>query len=411
MTTFEAPPSPLSQTFDVVIIGGGAAGLSAAVVLGRARRSVIVIDGGEPRNAPAAGVHSFLTRDGVSPAELIRLGQDEARSYGAEFLAGQAVDSQRSPAGFTVTLDNGRAVSARRLLVATGLVDELPDVAGLSERWGVDVLHCPYCHGWEVRDQAIGILGTGPLSVHQALLFRQWSSNVTLFLHGAMLDATGAISEKHGPTEAEWEQLAARGIKVVIGPVASLDVQDDTLGGVRLTSGHLIPLQALVVAPTFTARTAFLAGLDLAPVAHPMGVGTHLDSDETGRVLSGGSVVPGVWTAGNATNLMAQVVVSAAAGLGAATAINADLIMADVSAAVDAYRSPFSADAEARNSSTVLGDRRHGVSPTLAPGSGPAVSAEDVPSSDVPIEDVPTGDVPSSDVPSSDVPSRAGHTR
>ena len=406
MTTFEAPPSPLSQTFDVVIIGGGAAGLSAAVVLGRARRSVIVIDGGEPRNAPAAGVHSFLTRDGVSPAELIRLGQDEARSYGAEFLAGQAVDSQRSPAGFTVTLDNGRAVSARRLLVATGLVDELPDVAGLSERWGVDVLHCPYCHGWEVRDQAIGILGTGPLSVHQALLFRQWSSNVTLFLHGAMLDATGAISEKHGPTEAEWEQLAARGIKVVIGPVASLDVQDDTLGGVRLTSGHLIPLQALVVAPTFTARTAFLAGLDLAPVAHPMGVGTHLDSDETGRVLSGGSVVPGVWTAGNATNLMAQVVVSAAAGLGAATAINADLIMADVSAAVDAYRSPFSAGAEARNSSTVLGDRRHGVSPTLAPGSGPAVSAEDVPSGDVPIEDVPTGDVPSSDVPS-----RTGHTR
>ena len=406
MTTFEAPPSPLSQTFDVVIIGGGAAGLSAAVVLGRARRSVIVIDGGEPRNAPAAGVHSFLTRDGVSPAELIRLGQDEARSYGAEFLAGQAVDSQRSPAGFTVTLDDGRAVSARRLLVATGLVDELPDVAGLSERWGVDVLHCPYCHGWEVRDQAIGILGTGPLSVHQALLFRQWSSNVTLFLHGAMLDATGAISEKHGPTEAEWEQLAARGIKVVIGPVASLDVQDDTLGGVRLTSGHLIPLQALVVAPTFTARTAFLAGLDLAPVAHPMGVGTHLDSDETGRVLSGGSVVPGVWTAGNATNLMAQVVVSAAAGLGAATAINADLIMADVSAAVDAYRSPFSAGAEARNSSTVLGDRRHGVSPTLAPGSGPAVSAEDVPSSDVPTEDVPTGDVPSSDVPS-----KAGHTR
>jgi len=411
MTTFEAPPSPLSQTFDVVIIGGGAAGLSAAVVLGRARRSVIVIDGGEPRNAPAAGVHSFLTRDGVSPAELIRLGQDEARSYGAEFLAGQAVDSQRSPAGFTVTLDNGRAVSARRLLVATGLVDELPDVAGLSERWGVDVLHCPYCHGWEVRDQAIGILGTGPLSVHQALLFRQWSSNVTLFLHGAMLDATGAISEKHGPTEAEWEQLAARGIKVVIGPVASLDVQDDALAGVRLTSGHLIPLQALVVAPTFTARTAFLAGLDLAPVAHPMGVGTHLESDETGRVLSGGSVVPGVWTAGNATNLMAQVVVSAAAGLGAATAINADLIMADVSAAVDAYRSPFSAGAEARNSSTVLGDRRHGVSPTLAPGSGPAVSAEDVPSGDVPIEDVPTGDVPSSDVPSSDVPSRAGHTR
>jgi thioredoxin reductase len=366
MTTFGAPPPPHTQTFDVVIIGGGAAGLSAAVVLGRARRSVAVIDGGEPRNAPAQGVHSFLTRDGISPAQFIQLGQAEARSYGAEFLAGRAVDSQRTPAGFTVTLEDGRAVSARRLLVATGLVDELPDVPGLSERWGRDVLHCPYCHGWEVRDQAIGILGTGPMSVHQALLFRQWSNDVTLILHADMLDASGSLSEQHGPTDAEWEQLAARGIGVVIGPVASVDVQDDELAGVRLSGGRLIPLQALVVAPTFTARTDFLTGLGLVPVPHPMGVGSHLESDETGRVLSGGTVVPGVWAAGNASNLMAQVVVSAAAGLGAATAINADLVMEETAASVAAYRHPFSADAEARNSSTVLGDRRHGVIPALA---------------------------------------------
>ncbi|MGY4857015.1 NAD(P)/FAD-dependent oxidoreductase [Cryobacterium sp. AP23] len=371
MTTFGTPPPPpalpLAETFDVVIIGGGAAGLSAAVVLGRARRSVVVIDGGEPRNAPAEGVHSFLTRDGISPAEFIRLGQAEARSYGAKLLAGRAVDTRRSAAGFTVSLEDGRTVSGRRLLVATGLVDELPDVPGLSERWGRDVLHCPYCHGWEVRDQAIGILGTGPMSVHQALLFRQWSSTVTLFLHGDMVDATGSISEQHGPTEAEWEQLAARGISVVIGPVSSVVVQDDALTGVRVSSGRLITLQALVVAPTFTARTGFLSGLDLVPIPHPKGVGTYLESDETGRVLRGGSVVPGVWTAGNATNLMAQVVVSAAAGLGAATAINADLIMEDVAASVAAYRHPFSADAEAHNSSIVLGDRRHGVTPTLAP--------------------------------------------
>ena len=360
-------PQTQPQTYDVVIIGGGAAGLSAAVVLGRARRSVVVVDSGQPRNAPADGVHSFLTRDGLRPAELVRLGQDEARSYGAEFVAGRAVDSRRSAHRFTVTLDDGSTVSGRRLLVATGLVDELPDVPGLGDRWGRDVLHCPYCHGWEVRDQTIGILGTGPKSIHQALLFRQWSRNITLFLHGDMVDADGAISEQHGPTEAEWEQLAARGISVVIGPVAGLDVRDDALAGVHLASGHLIPLQALVVAPTFTARTAFLAGLGLVSAPHPLGVGTHLDSDEAGRVLSGGVVVPGVWAAGNATNLMAQVVVSAAAGLGVATMINSDLIAEELETALAAYRHPFSAVHEARNSSSVLGDRRHGLDPRHTP--------------------------------------------
>ena len=369
MTSHDTIPQPLPsprsrrRAYDVVIIGGGAAGLSAAVVLGRARRSVVVVDGGQPRNAPAAAVHSFLTRDGLSPAELLSIGQDEARSYGVDLTAGRAVDSARSPDGFTVTLDDGRAVSGRRLLVATGLVDELPDLPGLAERWGRDVLHCPYCHGWEVRDQTIGILGTGPMSVHQALLFRQWSRDITLFLHGDMLDPTGAISERHGPTETEWEQLAARGISVVIGPVAGLEVRDDALTGVRLASGRLIPLQALVVAPTFTARTGFLAGLGLTSTPHPLGLGSHLDSDDTGRVLGDGAVVPGVWVAGNATNLMAQVVVSAAAGLGAAAAINADLIAEEVATALTTYRQPFSAAAEARNSSTVLGDRRHGLNP------------------------------------------------
>jgi thioredoxin reductase len=370
MTNHGSTPQPDSrlsagpQADDVVIIGGGAAGLSAAVVLGRARRSVVVVDGGQPRNAPADGVHSFLTRDGVSPAELIRLGQDEARSYGAAILTAQVVATERTPDGFTVTLDDGSTRSARRLLIATGLVDELPDVLGLQERWGRDVLHCPYCHGWEVQDQAIGILGTGPMSVHQALLFRQWSDDVTLILHGDMLNADGELSEERGPTEYEWEQLAARGISVVIGPVASLGVHNDALAGVRLSSGRLIPLQALVVAPTFTARTGFLAGLGLVSVSHPMGVGSHLESDEMGRVLKDGVVVPGVWAAGNATNLMAQVVVSAAAGLGAATAINADLILEEVAAAVAEYRQPFSALAETRNTTAVLGDRRHGIVPT-----------------------------------------------
>jgi thioredoxin reductase len=164
------------MTYDVVVIGGGAAGLSGALTLARARRSVLVVDAGSPRNAPAEGVHGFLTRDGITPAELVAIGRQEVARYGAEVVVGEAVAARREGDGFEVTLGDGTSVGARRLLVTTGLVDELPDVAGVRERWGKDVVHCPYCHGWEVRDQAIGVLGTSARAAHQALLFRQWSN-------------------------------------------------------------------------------------------------------------------------------------------------------------------------------------------------------------------------------------------
>ena len=179
-----------ADEYQVVVIGGGAAGLSAAVTLGRALRSVLVIDAGEPRNAPAAGVHGFLSRDGIDPRELLDMGREEARGYGVDFIAGVAV-AARSTAGaeegaelsFDVELADGRTVKARRVLVTTGLTDVLPDIGGIRERWGRDVLHCPYCHGWEVRNKAIGILGSVPMALHQTMLFRQWSPNITLFLN------------------------------------------------------------------------------------------------------------------------------------------------------------------------------------------------------------------------------------
>ncbi|MFP5371096.1 MAG: NAD(P)/FAD-dependent oxidoreductase, partial [Actinomycetes bacterium] len=192
-----------SEQYDVVVIGGGAAGLSGAVALARSRRTVLVVDAGEPRNAPADGVHNHLGREGTPPGELLAFGRAEVTGYGAEVMDGRVTAVRREDdGGFVVTLGDGRAVSARRLLVATGLVDELPDIPGVAERWGRDVLHCPYCHGWEVRDQAIGILATGPMAVHQALLFRQLSADVTFFRHtGLELPAD------------EAEQLAALGIR------------------------------------------------------------------------------------------------------------------------------------------------------------------------------------------------------
>jgi thioredoxin reductase len=223
---------------------------------------------------------------------------------------------------------DGRSVRARRLLVTSGLVDELPDVAGLRERWGRDVLHCPYCHGWEVRDQAVGVLASGPMSVHQALLFRQLTADVTFFSHTLP------------PTAEQAEQLAARGITVVDGEVAAVEVADDRLTGVRLWDGRTVRREAVVVATRMVARAGFLDGLGLRAVEHPSGVGDYIPADPTGQ-----TEVPGVWVAGNVTDLTAQVGAAAAGAATAAARINADLVMEETQAAVAAVRVPSVAGA------------------------------------------------------------------
>jgi thioredoxin reductase len=316
-------PGVISKSYDVVIVGAGAAGLSGALTLGRARRSVLVVDGGEPRNAPAAGVHGFLTRDGMAPGALLEAGRAEVRGYGVEVVEGRVARAVADgEGGFLVDLEDAPQVHARRLLLATGLVDELPDVDGLRERWGRDVIHCPYCHGYEVRDAPIGVLGTGPWAVHQALLFRQWSDDLVLFRHTAP-----------PLTAEEAEQLAARDIAVVEGEVEGLEVVDDRLAGVRLRGGEVVARRALTVTPRFVARAQLLGGLGLETVAHAMGasVGEHVAADPTGR-----TAVPGVWVAGNVADLMAQVVGAAEAGVRAGAMINADLVEEETRAAVAA---------------------------------------------------------------------------
>ncbi|MER6616686.1 NAD(P)/FAD-dependent oxidoreductase [Streptomyces xantholiticus] len=335
----------LRDGYDVVVLGGGAAGLSGALMLARARRSVVVIDAGAPRNAPAPGVHGLLAREGMRPAELLRRGRAEVRGYGGQVVSAEVAAVAPDDAGFAVALADGRSVRARRLLVATGLGDELPDVPGLRARWGRDVLHCPYCHGWEVRDQAIGVLAGGPLSVHQALLLRQWSDDVTYFSH-----------TMSPPAGEEAEKLAARGIRVVDGEVMSLEIVEDRLTGVRLNDGTLVGRDALAVSPRMTARAGFLTGLGLLPVEHPSGAGEHIPADAGGR-----TEVPGVWAAGNVTDLSAQVGAAAAAGATAAAQINADLVAEETRAAVAAHQNPFRAEVEARVCELTTGARRHGL--------------------------------------------------
>jgi thioredoxin reductase len=325
-----ATDQELAERYDVVVVGGGAAGLAGAVALARSRRRVLVIDAGSPRNAPAHGVHNYLAREGVPPADLLAAGREEVRGYGGQVVEGTVAAVRRASGpdedpAFAVHLDDGRAVRARRLLVSTGLVDELPPVPGVAERWGRDVLHCPYCHGWEVRGTAIGVLATGPLALHQALLWRQLSDDVTLFTHTA-----------EDPRDEEAEQLAARGIAVVPGEVAALEVAGDRLTGVRLRDGRTVARDAVVVAPRFAALAGVLAGLGLEPA--DLRMGDHVLGSAVQADANGATAVPGVWVAGNVADLRAQVIVSAGAGLTAGAAINADLVAEDTRHAVAALR-------------------------------------------------------------------------
>ena len=295
-----------ADSFDVVVIGGGAAGLSAALVLGRARRRVAVVDAGRPRNAPAAHMQGFLSRDGMPPADFLVAGRAEVAGYGVELVADRVTSVET---GFAVRLAGGRVLSARRVLVATGVHDELPDIPGVRERWGRDLLHCPYCHGWEVRDQPLGVLGTVQGSVQHAQLVRQWSDDVVFFAHTYDLTAT------------EQAELEARGVQVLGGEVARLVVEDDRLVGVELLDGRVIARTAVFIRPGNVPHDDGLAG----------GLGYQLDAAGFVVVDGGGRTsTPGVWAAGNVVDPRAQVITSAGAGSAAAIAINADLVDEDV---------------------------------------------------------------------------------
>ncbi len=309
-----------SDMHDVIVVGGGAAGLNGALVLARSRRSVLVIDAGSPRNAPADAVHGLLGHDGTAPAELLKRGRSEVQRYAGIIMSGEVARATRNDDGFVVELTDGTAFRSRRILVTTGLVDELPDIPGVQERWGRDVLHCPYCHGWEVRDRAIGVLGSGPNSIHQALLFRQLSDDVTYFSH------------TRAPHDDESTQLAARGIPIVDGDVASLEVVGDRLAGIQLLTGVVVERDVLVVSTRMVAQAGFLTKLGLTPTEHASGLGEFIEVD-----TAGSTTVPGIWAAGNVTDPAAQVGNAAAAGAWAAARINADLVAEDTRRAVEEH--------------------------------------------------------------------------
>ena len=307
---------------DVAVIGGSAAGLAAALQLGRQRRSVIVVDAGEPRNAPAAHMHGYLGHEGLAPSELAAIGREEVRSYGGEVVAGRALDVTRTDDDrFRVELIGGNTVVARRVLAATGLVDVLPDIDGLAQHWGGDVIHCPFCHGFEVRDRRIVHVVTHSMGLHPAALFRQLTARYTLVrsLHDGV--------DARRPTTLE--ALRAAGVSVVDSAVRRVITGDDGhVVAVELTNGDRIDADAVVIGPRFRVRAEPFESLGVRPVEHPSGLGDVVEVDPTGA-----TAVPGVYAAGNVTDPSQQVLQAAAHGSWVGAMISFDLAHDDLRAA------------------------------------------------------------------------------
>lgn len=304
----------LERHCDVCVIGGSAAGLAAALQLSRQRRSVLVVDAGEPRNAPAEHLHGYLGSDGAAPSELVRRGREDVRSYGGEILSGTAERVIRiADGGFRVELRGGRAVLARRVVAATGLVDELPDVDGLAERWGRDVLHCPFCHGFEVRDRRLVQLVSAPHGLHPTPLLRALSDRVTVVLDPALAD------------DERLPALRAGGVEVRTGRARRLRTDGAVLTGVELGDGTVVEADAVFVGPRFRARVDPFLDLGLTTAPHPSGAGDVVAVD-----VRGATSVAGLYAAGNVTDPAQQLLPAAAHGSVVGAMISFDLAEEDL---------------------------------------------------------------------------------
>jgi thioredoxin reductase len=299
------------SSWDVIVVGGSAAGLSAALMLGRARRRVVVVDNTQPRNRFAAHMYGVLGHDGLDPRQLIAKGREEAAAYGVTFLnASVARVDDRDRTLATLTLD-GNVRACRALIVATGITDHLPDIPGLSERWGRSVLHCPYCHGWEIRDRRLGVLATSPLAVHQAQLVRQWSDRVVFF------------SSEAGRLDPESERrLTARGIDVITSPVVEVLGEGEHMTGVRTAEGMTFAVDAIFTTSMPEPRDDFLKELHLARRDTPLG--SFLVVDGTGRTSHAR-----IWAAGNVTDPAQNVPMAVSAGAVAGAMANMALVTED----------------------------------------------------------------------------------
>ncbi len=291
---------------DVIIVGGSAAGLSAAMVLGRFRRRVLILDQQKPRNAPAEAAHNFFTRDGTPPADLLQIGREQLRPYTTvEMHTAEVVGLTAAAHGFDVKTAVGDVWQSQRVLLATGVRDELPPIPGMADYWGKGGVHyCPYCHGWEVCDQKIVLIGDGEVLYHFAALLSALSSDISALVHGDT-----------PPTPAQRQQLQQLGVPLYEGEIEAIAGESGHVAGVRLADGRFIPCQAIFVKPTVQQHTH---------LAREIGC----DFDENGYVqvdMLGRTNVPKVYAAGDMVSPMHQLIVAAASGTVAGSGINMDI--------------------------------------------------------------------------------------
>ncbi|MGV9008091.1 NAD(P)/FAD-dependent oxidoreductase [Brevundimonas sp.] len=293
---------------DAVIIGGSYAGLSAAIQLVRARRRVLIIDDGKPRNRFAARAHGALGQDGRPGAEITAAARTQVAAYPtAAFRHVEAVDINAIKGGFEITLADGTRTSGRRLLLSQGVTDRLPELPGIHERWGRTVLHCPYCHGYEIGGGPIGVLGASAMSIHQALLIADWGQ-VTLFLNDVVQ-----------PTDEESRQLARRGVIVEPMPVTALEGDAPSLTGARLSDGRLVPLRALFLGVGVRQTGALAETLGCALDETPMGRIIRVDDFKQ-------TTVPGVYAAGDVARMASNITLASADGVMAGIGMHRSLI-------------------------------------------------------------------------------------
>jgi thioredoxin reductase len=307
--------------YDAVVVGAGAAGLSAALVLGRSRRRVLVLDGGEPRNASSAGVHGFFTRDGTHPGELLEIGRGQLEPYpGVEYRAERATEVSGSDGAFEVVLEDEETVSARKIVLATGVADELPGRPGFKELWGRGVYHCPYCHGWEVRDRPLAVLAGGEEVAERAVLIRNWSRDLVALTDGSPL-ADGARA-----------RLGALGVPVYEGRIARLEGKNGGSGGlsrIHFEDGSSLEREGLFYGPPQRQRSplAEALGCELVVMGHATEV---VKADPMTRETG----VPGVFVAGDGGPPPQSVANAVASGANAAAFLNHALCGEDAEAEI-----------------------------------------------------------------------------
>lgn len=296
--------------FDSVIVGGGPAGLSAALLLGRSRRDVLVLDSGEYRNAPSPASHSFLTRDGIPPAELRRIAREQLAAYpGVRIDNGHAVSASGRAGAFTLELEGGKTIEARTVVFANGVRDELPSLEGLPAIWGRSAFHCPYCDGWENRDRALAFYAPGEsapmLAMHLGPLLRNLTADLVMLTNGP--SALGA---------PERARLADLGVAIDERPIARLISQDGQLQAVEMTDSSRVERAALFIAPTPRPNSALAASLGCELTTEPP-IPRLLRVDMMGQ-----TTVPGVYAAGDIITPMSQIATAVATGAAAGAAVN-----------------------------------------------------------------------------------------